>query len=99
MTRNHLPPSLLPYRLSVPQLHYFSKGHGFGLGVRVMMDVAQAGVLGSEGEYGWAGLATTVVWIDPKEEMICLLLPQLMPPGLYPTDRQFKVLAYQATVD
>ena len=99
MTRNHLPPSLLPYRLGAAQLDYLAQGHGFGLGVRVMMDVAQSGVLGSEGEYGWAGSATTVVWIDPKEEMICLLLPQLMPTGFYPLDRQFKVLAYQAIVD
>lgn len=99
MTSNHLPLPLLPYRLDIPRLDYLCQGHGFGLGVRVMMDVAQAGVLGSEGEYGWAGAATTVVWIDPKEEMICLLLPQFIPPGEYPIDRQFKVLAYQAIVD
>jgi CubicO group peptidase (beta-lactamase class C family) len=99
MTCNHLSPSLLPFCLGVRSLDRLGQGHGFGLGVRVMIDVAQAGVLGSAGEYGWAGAASTLVWIDPKEEMICLLLPQLMPSGLYPIDHQFKVLAYQAIVD
>jgi hypothetical protein len=62
-----------------------------------MMDVAQSGVLGSE--YGWAGAANTFVWLDPKEEMICMLLLQFIPLSHYPIDRQFKVLAYQAIVD
>jgi CubicO group peptidase (beta-lactamase class C family) len=99
MTRNHLPPSLLPFHLGEGQFDHETQGHGFGLGVRVMMDVAQSGVLGSEGEYGWGGAASTIVWIDPKEKMVCLLLPQFMPTGLYPIGRQFKVLAYQAIVD
>lgn len=99
MTRNHLSPSVLPYGVKSARLAYFTQGHGFGLGVRVLTDVAQSGVLGSEGEYGWAGAASTAVWIDPKEDMICLLLSQLMPMFHYPIDRQFKVLAYQAITD
>jgi CubicO group peptidase (beta-lactamase class C family) len=100
MTRNHLSPSLLPsYRFDSPQSAHYLRGHGFGLGVRVMEDVAQSGVLGSKGEYGWSGAANTCVWIDPKEEMICLLLPQHMPLWYYPIDRQFKVLVYQAIAD
>lgn len=100
MTRNHLPLSLLPsLRFNSAQSAHYLQGHGFGLGVRILKDVAQCGVLGSEGEYGWGGAANTFVWIDPKEEMICLLLPQLMPLWRYPIDRQFKVLAYQAIAD
>jgi CubicO group peptidase (beta-lactamase class C family) len=97
MTRNHLPASLQPsFRFPGTQAVHYLRGHGFGLGVRVLTDMAQAGVLGSEGEFGWSGVANTCVWIDPKEEMICLFLPQFMPLWYYPVDRQFKVLAYQA---
>jgi CubicO group peptidase (beta-lactamase class C family) len=99
MTRNHLPAALLPYQTGVAELDVVERGCGFGLGVRVMMDVAYSGVLGSEGEFGWGGAANTAAWIDPKEEMICLLLPQFMPGWHYPVDRQFKVLSYQAIVD
>jgi CubicO group peptidase (beta-lactamase class C family) len=99
MTRNHLPPSITSFRMRSPHRAYFTRGHGFGLGVRVLTDLAQAGVLGSEGEYGWMGAANTQVWIDPKEEMICLLLPQYTPGYLLPIDRQFKVIAYQALID
>lgn len=96
MTRNQLPAALLPFE---PGAVEFERGFGFGLGVRVLLDAAASGVLGSEGEYGWGGAANTVVWIDPKEEMICLLMPQFMPGWYYPIDRQFKVLSYQAIVD
>jgi CubicO group peptidase (beta-lactamase class C family) len=99
MTRNHLPPSLPSYRFNSERLAHLTRGYGFGLGVRVLMDVAESGVLGSEGEYGWSGAANTIVWIDPKEEMICLLLAQFMPLCHYPIDRQFKALAYQAIID
>ncbi|CAN5550149.1 hypothetical protein BH10CHL1_BH10CHL1_32890 [soil metagenome] len=99
MASNHLTSSLLPYQVGAPYLDSFTKGHGFGLGVRVLIDSIQAGVLGSTGEYGWGGAANTVIWIDPIEEMICLLMLQFMPPGYHPIDRQFKVLAYQALVD
>jgi CubicO group peptidase (beta-lactamase class C family) len=99
MTSNHLSSALLPYDMGFPPLAHFTRGHGFGLGVRVLTDVAQAGVLGSIGEYGWGGAANTVVWIDPKEAMVCLLMVQFMPPGHHPIDRQFKVLVYQALLD
>jgi CubicO group peptidase (beta-lactamase class C family) len=99
MTRNHLPAPLLPYQTGVAHLDVAEQGFGAGLGVRVMMDVGYPGVLESVGKYGWGGAANTVVWIDPREEMICLLLPQFMPGWHYPLDRQFKVLSYQAIVD
>jgi CubicO group peptidase (beta-lactamase class C family) len=54
MTMNHLPPHLLPYGVSTPK-----NGMGFGLGVSVVMDLAQYGNIGSVGLFGWDGAANT----------------------------------------
>lgn len=99
MTRNHVPPALQPWVMRRPVIAHLCQGHGYGLGMRVMLDPAQAGVPGSVGEYGWAGAANTFFWIDPAEEMICLFLCQLFPFSQYALDRDFKTLAYQAIVD
>jgi len=100
MTVNHLPSHCLPFRLGPPEVDHLTLGHGFGLGVRVLLDATQVGFLGSEGEFGWSGAANTAFWVDPKEEMICLFMTQFMPAFvIYPVERQFKVLAYQAIVD
>ena len=63
MHANHLPASLLP--IDLDGLPF--AGYGFGLGSRVAMDVAQIGVSGSVGEFGWSGAAKTHYWVDPKE--------------------------------
>lgn len=55
MHMNHVSPALLPYEIAgIPQA-----GYGFGLGSRVLLNVAESGVPGSVGEYGWAGAAKT----------------------------------------
>jgi CubicO group peptidase (beta-lactamase class C family) len=95
MTVNHLPDELIPIQVQPHTLH----GCGFGLGFRVLVNVAQAGRLGSEGEYGWGGGASTSFFVDPKEGLIGLLLTQLDPSRYYPIRREFKVLVYQALVD
>lgn len=95
MALNHLPATLLPLRIGDSVIG----GYGFGLGVSVLMDVAGSGVLGSVGEYGWSGAATTRCWIDPQEELVGLFLTQFMPSGHYPITREFKTLMYQALVD
>lgn len=89
MTMNHLPPELHPFEQA---------GAGFGLGFAVLTDVAQSAILGSEGSFRWGGAASTTFWIDPKEELIGLLMTQLME-NPHPFQQQFKVLTYQAIVD
>lgn len=97
MTTNHLPDRFLPYHTG-PQPAY---GYGFGLGFRVLLDVAESGILGSEGEFGWGGAAGTYFWVDPQEELIGLIMPQLLllSGGYYPLAQDFRVLTYQAIVD
>lgn len=94
MHSNHLPPALLPYELNgIPSL-----GYGFGLGSRVLMDVAQSALVGSSGEFGWAGAAKTYYWVDPVEEIVGVLMTQYMVSFDLP-DKDFQLLAYQALED
>lgn len=74
-------------------------GVGFGLGGYVLLDPAAAQILGSPGEFGWGGAASTTFWIDSREELTAIFLTQLMPSSSYPIRRELRVLANQAIVD
>lgn len=53
---------------------------GFGFGVRVRRDAPdEAESLGSPGQFGWEGITSTYVSIDPRERMFVLLLTQHAP--------------------
>ena len=94
MHANHLPVGLLPYELmGLP-----NPGMGFGLGSRVMLDVAATAGPGSAGEYGWAGAAKTYYWVDPAEDLVGLFMSQNMT-GMQLAERDFRSLVYQAIDD
>ena len=95
MTCNHLPVDLLPIAFEgyEPML-----GMGFGLGFSVMLDVAQTGVMGSVGDHGWGGYAETFFWIDPKEDLISILMTQYLPSQTYPIRKEFRTAVYQALI-
>ncbi len=100
MTRNHLPSGGDLTSMGQPVFSETSyDGIGFGLGFSVMLDPSKAQVIGTPGEYAWGGMASTMFWIDPQEEMIGMLLTQLMPSSSYPLRREMKVLSYQALID
>jgi CubicO group peptidase (beta-lactamase class C family) len=67
--------------LQPPQTE-FRPGEGFGLGGYVVVDGARRGRLGSVGQFGWFGAAGTYFVIDPKEQLIALLMLQHLPQGL-----------------
>jgi CubicO group peptidase (beta-lactamase class C family) len=100
MTMNHLPTG---GDLASMGQRVFSEttyeGIGFGLGFSVVLDPVRAAVVGSVGEYAWGGAASTMFWVDPREELVVLLLTQLLPSSTYPIRRQMKVLTYQAIID
>jgi CubicO group peptidase (beta-lactamase class C family) len=72
-------------------------GQGYGLGVSVLMDTAARGNIGSVGEFGWSGAASTHVLIDPKEDLVAIYCTQLMlgEPALR---AEFATLLYQSIV-
>lgn len=74
MTSNHIPDELLP--LWFGSL-FPMRGSGFGLGVNVLINQAQAGLLSSAGTFGWAGILSTSFQVDPKEDLVCLIMQQL----------------------
>ena len=73
MHMNHLPPALLPFELGGGTF----SGYGFGLGSRVLLNVAESAMPGSVGEFGWDGAAKTYYWVDPKEELVGILMAQV----------------------
>jgi len=58
------------------------KGRGYGLGVEVVTDPSQYGLPLSVGQYGWSGAATTYFAVDPKEDMVTILITQIRPMNL-----------------
>jgi CubicO group peptidase (beta-lactamase class C family) len=73
-------------------------GYGFGLGFGVRSATGLSEWMGSPGEYFWGGYAGTFFFIDPKEQLV----PVMMFQG--PEKRQhyrvlFRSLVYQALVD
>ena len=72
------------------------KGYGFGLGVRVRRSTGQNGWMGSVGDYGWAGALGTYFWIDPKEQLIGIVMIQTRNTRLR---MEFPNLVYQAISD
>ena len=93
MHTNYLQDDLLPYVIADPPAY----GYGFGLGSRVLMNVAESEKPGSVGEFGWAGAAKTYYWVDPQEEIIGILMSQSMMQFEKP-EADLQVLTYQALI-
>jgi len=97
MTSDHLA------RISTPvtpgELLLGTPGYTFGLGFAVRQGPGVAGVPGSAGEFMWAGFAGTYFWVDPKEELLGVLMTQAPSPERAYYRRLFKQLVYQAITD
>lgn len=92
LTSNHLPPALVPFQDDVP-------GEGYGLAMSVTVDHNQNLFMGSTGDYGWGGAASTYFRIDPKENMVIMAFAQFLPMGFHPYHDDFRNVVYQALVD
>jgi CubicO group peptidase (beta-lactamase class C family) len=73
---------------------------GFGLGFAVRRETGLFEVTGTAGEYFWSGAAGTAFYVDPKEELICVLMMQGMPGIQRRYDAYLvKQMVYQAISD
>jgi len=75
-----------------------NEGVGFGLGFATTMDGVRNGGLG-EGDYYWGGAASTIFWVDPKEDLSVVFMTQLMPSGAFNFRGQLKSIIYSSIVD
>jgi CubicO group peptidase (beta-lactamase class C family) len=94
MATNHLPEAAMKAGgLGIGS----ATGTGYGLGVSVLLDPVLRGNLGSAGEFGWSGAASTHVLIDPKEDLVAIYCTQLFG-GDFNLRAEFATLLYQAIV-
>jgi CubicO group peptidase (beta-lactamase class C family) len=92
MRSNHLPANLVPFSS-------WADGEGYGLGVSVVTDSGSLKFMGSEGNYGWGGMASTYFRIDPVENLIIIGMAQFIPSGTHRYADDLRNLTYQALVD
>jgi CubicO group peptidase (beta-lactamase class C family) len=71
-------------------------GEGYGLGVRVVTNSAARGTWLSDGSFGWSGAYGTHFWVDPKENLVGILMAQT-PNRTFSSD--FENAVMQALVD
>lgn len=73
----------------MPEGTKYNDENGYGLAGNVNF---------KNGEYGWAGAASTKFWIDPKNEMIIITCAQLMPSD-YTYANEFKKIVDSAKLN
>ncbi len=83
---------------TVELMRYPHHNNRFGLGFAIVTDRNPPNILESVGNFSWGGAAATTFWIDPKEELVAVLMTQLLN-NRYPFQQQFKVLTYQALTE
>jgi CubicO group peptidase (beta-lactamase class C family) len=71
-------------------------GEGYGLSVRVVTDHAARGTMLSDGTFGWSGAQGTHFFVDPKEELVGVLMVQT---SIGEVQREFEDLVAQSVVD
>ena len=98
MTSDHLPSTIRQTVQPGEQL-LGVQGYTFGLGFAVRKEPGIAGVHGSQGEFTWAGYAGTYFWVDPKEQLVGILMTQAPGPSRPYYRKMLRALAYQAIVD
>lgn len=96
MTSNHLSDEIMPNDDFFGPL---LSGMGFGFGFAVIEDSTKSNITGSKGSYWWSGSGNTYFYIDPKEDLILILMSQFVPNFYYPVFKQLRVLGYQAIID
>jgi CubicO group peptidase (beta-lactamase class C family) len=74
-------------------------GLGFGLGFEVRTSVGDSALPGSLGEYGWAGNAGTLFWIDPKEQLIAIYMVQVDDRVRIMLRNQFRTMVQSAIIN
>ena len=90
---NRLPAEQVPLKIGPNMI----PGYGWGLLGRVMLGPGAAMTLSGDGEFGWAGAASTHFWVDSTERMSGVIMTQYLGATL-PLADDMRTAAYQALV-
>ncbi len=97
MTRNHIPGGADMSEFATGSFSESAyNGVGFGLGFATKVDAVANGHPGSVGSFFWGGLASTLFWVDPAEELVVIFMTQLIPSSTFNFRGQLENLIYAA---
>ena len=71
-------------------------GVGMGLTVGTIIDPGIAGTYSAKGEFFWGGAASTIFWVDKKNNITATMMTQYMPSDKYPLREELKTLVYSS---
>jgi CubicO group peptidase (beta-lactamase class C family) len=74
------------------------EGVGFGLGFAMTLGEVAAGAIAA-GDYYWGGAASTIFWVDPKDDLVAIFMTQLMPSATFNFRGQLRNIIYSAIAD
>lgn len=72
-----------------------SPGEGFGLTVRVVQDAVGGNIRIPDGSFGWSGVYGTHFWVDPKDDIVAVMMCQT---SVGPMRNEFENAVMQAIV-
>ena len=84
MTSNFLTPSFFPIEIAsvgtIKDENYVNdlEAYGWGLGFRTLLDPVKNNNLGTKGEFGWAGAASTYFLVDNHKKISAILMTQVL---------------------
>lgn len=77
MTSNQLPPGIRINHIPLPASDVRPEtGHGFGFGFMVRTADGRSAFPGSVGDFSWTGAFGTQFWVDPKKELLAIVMMQ-----------------------
>ena len=99
MTQNHLTGGRDLTQMALgPFSETAYEGVGFGLGFAMTLDEVASGSIAA-GDYYWGGAASTIFWVDPKEDVVAIFMTQLIPSATFNFRGQLKNIVYSAIND
>jgi CubicO group peptidase (beta-lactamase class C family) len=97
MTGNHLPGGADMSEFATGSFSETAyEGVGFGLGFANKLNARKSGVPATNGSFFWGGLASTLFWVDPAEELVVIFMTQLIPSSIFNFRGQLEAMVYAA---
>jgi CubicO group peptidase (beta-lactamase class C family) len=105
MTSDHLWPDVLFSPTTLDLLEPLGiaptpkTGQTFGLGFMIRTQTGRNQMLGTSGTFYWVGIWGTAFWVDPKEQLVAVLMVQAAPAQARYYRSLFRNLVYQAIIE